>query len=330
MTVAVLGLGAIGLRHARNLRALGRAVVGFDPDSARVEMLEAAGGRGANRRATALAAADAAVIASPNRRHLDDLAAAVEAGCHAFVEKPLAHTDRDVEAVLAKAAAAGRTVFAGLNQRFNPAIREARSLLDAGRLGDPIWARFLCASYLPDWRPGQDHRTGYAADTATGGVLFDVIHEFDLADHLLGPAETVAATARRSGLLGIASEDCADVVLRHASGIHSTLHLDYLTRPPLRAIDIAGTGGVLQIDVRRRHLTLLDRTGAAAVDRSWPTGPDEDYLAEMTAFLDCVDHGAAPACDGRTALRVLRQVLSARRMCGLPDGETAPSAEAAG
>ena len=317
MTVAVLGLGSMGLRHARNLLTLGVRVIGADPDSARRDALEAAGGLSTAERTSALAEAGAAVIATPNACHLDDLRASIEAGCHSLVEKPLAHTDAGLEALLTAADNKGLTVFVGVNQRFNPTIAAARNIIEAGQLGQPLWARLICSSYLPDWRPDSDYRTGYAADPQSGGVLFDVIHEFDIASYLLGPAQATAALASRSGQLEIASEDVADVLLQHDSGVVSNLHLDYVTRPPLRTTEVAGTEGRLLCDLRARTLHRWDRDGALVQDLGFDSPIDDDYLAEMTEFLACCAGEARPRCDGWEGLQVLRQVLAARRLSRL-------------
>jgi predicted dehydrogenase len=316
--VAVLGLGSIGLRHARNLLTLGRPVIGFDPDAERRAALEQLGGRVTSDRAAAFAGADAVVIASPNDRHLDDLASAVEHGLPTFVEKPLAHDPDGVAAVLDAADARGLVVFAALNLRYHPAVRAARAALERGEIGAPLWSRLICASWLPSWRPHQDYRTGYTAAAGTGGVLFDIVHEFDLATHLLGPARTVACAARRSGVLDMAAEDCADVILAHAGGVQSSLHLDYVTRPRRRVTEIAGTTGFLEIDLNVRTLRLWDADGALRRDERHPGGFDDDYVQEMAAFLACLDGTGRPACDGREALGVLRQVVVARALAALP------------
>ena len=89
--VTVIGLGSIGSRHARNLRGMGVSVTGFDPDIQRRATATASGITTFPDRESALAVADAAIIASPTPCHIDDLAAAIEANCHALVEKPLGH-----------------------------------------------------------------------------------------------------------------------------------------------------------------------------------------------------------------------------------------------
>lgn len=316
--IAVLGLGSIGMRHAANALALGRPVIGFDPSPERRALLERAGGTAVAERRAALAAARAAVIASPSEHHLDDLAAAVAAGCHVLVEKPLAHRIDGIAALLDDADATGRVVAVAMMLRLHPAVVRARTLLADGALGRPLWGRFLAALYLPDWRPGQDWRQGYANDPRTGGALFDYIHEIDLAAHLLGPARALACVAGRSETLGLASEDVADVVLDHPGAVRSAIHVDYVTRPRRREAEIAGTGGLLRLDLDRRRLTRWDVAGEVVEDTTFPGTYADDYVEEMRQFLAATRGEVPPACPCREALAVLDCLISARTLAGLP------------
>ena len=256
MIFGILGLGSIGSRHATTLTSLGADVIGFDPSDQSRQQTESAGIKTTPSREEIFEQSDAVVIASPSGFHFQDMKDAIAANCHLFVEKPLAHTIDGVKEMLDDAAAKGLKVFAGLNLRFDPAVIAAKSLLEEGAFGQLLWAMFQSSHYLPNWRPNQDCAQGYAADPVTGGVLFDIIHEFDLANHLLGPAETIAAAARNTGMIDIPSEDCADVILRHASGVHSSLHLDYVTRPTRRGAEIGGDKGILSLDLVAREITL--------------------------------------------------------------------------
>jgi len=316
--IGVIGLGSIGLRHAGNLLAAGVGVRGFDPLPERRVRLAKIGGVPLESRDAAMEGAVAVAVTSPSGRHLEDVSAAIGADKHVFVEKPLAPSVAGLSAVLEEADAKGLCVFVGLNLRFHSVVRAARALLAEGAVGEPLWGRLLAVSYLPDWRPGEDYRRGYAADPRTGGVLFDFIHEFDLAVHLLGAAEMVAAAARRSGQLELASEDCADIVLRHGNGVQSLIHVDYITRSRRRETEISGTEGMLRLDLEAGRLILADRKGGIVEDQSFTVEPNAMYMDEMDAFLDCVQKGTAPACGGWEALDVLKLVIRAREFCGLP------------
>src|SRR3954469_19221833 len=79
------------MRHARNLKRLGCEVIGHDPSSEAGRAFEAEFGRKPSERTAVLADADAIVIATPNRFHLDDLRDAVVSGKPTLVEKPFGH-----------------------------------------------------------------------------------------------------------------------------------------------------------------------------------------------------------------------------------------------
>ena len=315
--IAVLGLGSIGLRHARNALSLGEKVIGFDPSPERRALLEAEGGSTTDSRDAALEAAKAAVIASPSDRHEDDLAAAIDAGCHALVEKPIGHRVGRLPDLLDKADAAKLIVAAALNLRVHPCVALTRRALKENRLGHVLWGRFLAALYLPDWRPGQDWRLGYANDPKTGGAIFDYIHEFDLAAHLLGSFKPAACVARNSGTLGLESEDVADAILDHPGGVTSTVHVDYVTRPRLRGFHLTGTEAHLHVDLDRRHFRLMAQDGHLLLDHALPGSYAEDYITEMSAFLDALK-GEPVVCSGREALEVLQGVILTRSLAGLP------------
>ena len=318
VNIGILGLGSIGMRHAGNLLAAGARVRGFDPDAGRRAVLAQKGGAVTDSHDAVLDGVDGVVIASPSAHHLDDLAAAVGARKHALVEKPLAHRLDGVEGILGQAERSGLTIFAGLNMRFHPAVETARALLADDVLGAPLWARLVASSYLPDWRPHQDYRQGYAADPVTGGALFDFIHEFDLAVHLLGPALVVAASAHSTGRLEIDSEDTADAILAHQYGARSTVHVDYVTRPRQRRVEIACTEGFLALDLEKGRLSAVGIDGGTITERAFDVDPNHMYVSEIENFLACIEGNAEPRCSGREAMEVLRVVIAARELSGLP------------
>ena len=112
------------------------------------------------------------------------------------------------------------------------------------------------------------------------------------------------------------SEDCADAVLVHASGAHSAIHVDYVTRPRRRRIEIAGEDGIMDLDLEDCRLVVLDGEGTETANETFDSG--DMYGEEMSAFITCVRDGAQPPCDGWQALDVLRLVIEARRQSGLP------------
>lgn len=317
MHIGVIGLGSIGLRHARNARGLGATVTGFDPDEARRTLCAEAGCTVTADENDIFEQCDAVVICSPNRFHLDHLRRAVQAGRHALVEKPLAHTLDGLLPLLDGADARGLVVGAAMNLRFHPVAQAARRLVTDDVCGKPLWARFIMSSYLPAWRPHQDYSQGYTADRDTGGVIFDVIHEPDLACFILGAGDAVAASAYNTGTLNIPTEDCADFVIDHGV-CRSAIHVDYVSTHKRRFFEIQCTSGFIQGDLLARRITAHNTDGKITHDESFPGSFDDDYVAEMHAFLTAASGGAQYPCPARDSYDVLRAVLQVRKLAGLP------------
>ena len=312
-TVAVLGLGSIGLRHARNSLALGAAVVGVDPDPERRRLAEESGARVVEDRAAALDGAAAAIVATPSIDHLDGLAACLGRVSRVMVEKPLTHDPDAAGPLLEQAKAAGTAVYCGFNLRFHETVVEARRLLDAGALGQILWATFVGSSDLRDWRPGRDIRAGYTNHPDAGGVLFDYSHEIDLAHHLLGPSELAFARTAQSGTLGLQVEDIAVLGLIHPNNALSTVQLDYCSKPAIREAKIRGTEATREFDLLSRRLHVYGPDGRTRHRAEGDGSFDLDYQAELRAFL-CPDSATAETlAEADAGLSVSRLVVAARR-----------------
>ena len=141
-------------------------------------------------------------------------------------------------------------------------------------------ARTICSSYLPEWRPGTDYRECYSAHAELGGgVVLDLIHEWDYLSWLFGlPLETEGFCGHFSPL-EITSDDVAVYAARYRDLLLS-LQLDYIGRVPRRETELycadeTYVGDLIKGEVR--HL----RSGETE------TLPKEDlYLNEMNYFLD--------------------------------------------
>src|SRR5262249_36514462 len=143
-------------------------------------------------------------------RHLRDAHEALDHGFHLLIEKPLASSVEGVGALAKKAYQSKLQVHVACNLRFARGMSLVRERLS--ELGTLYSARAECQSYLPAWRPGTDHRVGYAARVDEGGVMRDLVHEIDYALWLAGRPRTVYARLGNSGELEIASEESADLL----------------------------------------------------------------------------------------------------------------------
>ena len=315
MKIGILGLGSIGSRHATNLISQNIKVIGWDINEESRKNFNKLGGNLAISYEEFFERIDSIIISTPNANHYEDFKLAVKKGLHIFIEKPFAHTEKNIDKLLKIQDQNNKIVFAGLNLRFHPAVQFAKEKITD--MGIPIWARFVASSYLPDWRPGKDYQSNYAADKKTGGVIFDFIHEFDLACHILGSAKVVSSISSSSNLIDIESDDCADIVLEHLNGQRSSIHVDYLTRPAFRNSDIVCEKGRINIDIKNRIIKIFDNKNKIIENKTYESSINDDYKKEILSFLECIKGKEKPLCNGWEALEVLKIVLAARKKSGL-------------
>jgi len=291
MKVGVLGLGSIGMRHAKNLIAMGNEVIGYDPKvsvSLSVDTIQFV-----SEREELFKTVEAVVSATPIDQHIHDLQSAVEHGVPILIEKPIAGAEsHELMDLLREAEHDELPIMVGYNLRFHDAAIKAKGLIDKGAIGQLYWGQFTCAQ-----------RNERYSDS----VLLNWSHEIDLALWLMGPAALESAMLRRRGRV-----DTADLCLFHENGAGSTIHLDYVTAPFQRGGRIAGSKGVLSFNLESPrfvlHITAAGDHEVFYTSDTW----DQNYVTEMEAFLRRAQGKpsfGATARDGVAALRICMEAL---------------------
>jgi predicted dehydrogenase/threonine dehydrogenase-like Zn-dependent dehydrogenase len=206
----------------------------------------------------------------------------LEAGKHVFVEKPLALTEEELDAVREAAEGAGRMVMVGFNRRFAPLTRRVRELM-RGRAGPLAVVATVNAGAIP-----RDHWT---QDPETGGgrIVGEACHWLDLARALVGaPIEDVQVVAARDRD-GMPIDDIAHISALFSDGSTAVVH--YLANGarsfPKERIECFFDGKTLAIDNWRRLRRfgvpgpLFERAGAM----------DKGHDAEVRAWMEAVRAG---------------------------------------
>ena len=306
-TVAVVGTGAIGLRHVEVLSS----IEGVRPIRVPIRPGRAQGLARNGLPATSTldqavrGGATLCVVATDTGRHAHDAVAAMEQGCHVLVEKPLARNAEEARQVTDQAIALNRQLFVGCVLRFSASLNIFREWLpQVGRLHA---VRIECQTYLPDWRPARSYRDSYSARAGEGGVLRDLIHEIDYAGWIFGWPEAVQASVRNLGRLGIEADEVADVMWHTREGCSVSVSLDYLTRPLRRRLRAAGALGTLEWNGGDGTVTL-ERPGCPTKIEQRRETPEAMLAAQARAFLSAiegtVDARLATGLDGVNALAV--------------------------
>ena len=222
--------------------------------------------------------ADLAVIATANSAHVPQTTAALNAGMHVVVDKPLAGSASQAQALIDLAAEHGRQLHVFQNRRWDSEILTARSAIDNGLIGSP----HRLESRFERWRPtpkGGWREEGPAEDLP--GLLYDLgAHLVDQALHLLGPVDRVFASVRRVRA-GATADDDTQILLEHVSGAVSILSVSSASAFNGPRLRLLGTGGGLWIDSLDTQEDAL-REGRLPGDERWGEEADDALIVTGT------------------------------------------------
>lgn len=311
--IIVIGLGSIGIRHVSNLLSLGYKNITLVtqrnafpshwhifPVYSKFEDIPN------------INDVTHALICSPTARHLNDLIPVIQAGIPSvFLEKPVSHTWEGIEDVM-NILQPHQKIFLGFDLRFDPGLNKVNEILKAGGIGRVLSATAFVGQYLPDWRPHEDHRLGSSAlKTKGGGVLLDLVHEFDYLFWLFGPASTLGAFYQTNPELEIETEDIADVLIKFDSGQTATLHMDYHQRNLTRYCHFTGSKGSLLWDLATKKVLWTDEKGNIQTFDFIDFERNDRFLRIIQAFMqNQKDEGLTNFSEG---LETLKMVLAAKK-----------------
>jgi len=318
MKALVVGGGSIGARHLANLRILGVKGLGIvEPDTQRQKGLclkeEAIGFDGLKDGLEW--GPDFVVIATPSNLHVEQALQAAKKDCHVFIEKPLSYSEVHLPELLEEVVKRGLVSLVGCNMRFHPGPATVKKLLEEKAIGQVIAARMQTGSYLPRWRPWQDYRQSYSASTEWGGVVLDCIHEIDLALWYFGEAKVLASAQLPARNIGLGTDGLAEIILRHESGMLSSIHLNFLQRDYRRTCQIIGEEGTIYWDFADHQVRVHGENGDIKEIFREPEGwqLNQMYLDELEHFLWAVRSGSQTVNPISTGIAALEVALTAKK-----------------
>lgn len=193
---------------------------------------------------------DAVIVASPNAYHYEHATAALEAGLHVYVEKPMASTNTEAWALVALARDRGLKLTVGCHHRFWTQHRWARELIDEGVIGQ---VRLVRSSLHETWHLYQENvaASDYRMhpEQAVAGTLFDQgSHRVDLLGYLAGghPRRVVGVAKNvASPELGPLIDDLAIAIIEYENGTHGVLTTDKFSPVVSNITEVYGTAGTL-------------------------------------------------------------------------------------
>lgn len=267
---------------------------------------------------------DAVIVCTPNALHAEHTVAALAAGKHVMVEKPMATNRADARAMIKAAEKAGRMLMVGQNQRLMPPHVKAKQILQTGKLGRALNFRTTFQHGGPEfWSVDGKDSWFFDAKKAVMGVCGDLgVHKADLMRYLLGE-EFAAAT----GFLGsldktdaagrpITLDDNAFVTLKTRSGVLGTMTISWTNygRVEDNSTLIFCENGVLKIGTDKEFGVIVHhrngkvdqiKTGAIATN----TKQTKSGMTDM--FVKSILTGKKPLIDGEEGYRSLDVILAA-------------------
>jgi predicted dehydrogenase len=306
LRIGIAGAGHFGRFHALKVAASDRAVLAgiFDPDEERAKTVGWETGANAMDFAALLDASDAIIVAAPAEVHHPLAKAALEAGKHVLVEKPIAATLAEADELAAIATARGLVLQVGHLERFSAAHGEV-----SGRMGKPL---YIEAIRIAPFKP---------RGTDVSVILDLMIHDIDLVLSLVdSPLESVDAVGA-----AVASQhvDIANARIRFENGSVATITASRISFRTERRMRVFAQDGYLAVDFAGRTLTAIARDHGKPIpqvpdfgmeDASWE---DHDALAaEHAAFVASVLDGAPVVVDAAAGRRALAAALAVMEAMG--------------
>ena len=259
--------------------------------------------------------------------HVEEASAALQAGSHVFIEKPLSHESAGVQVLIAEARRHDRNVQVGYNLRFHPGLQILKELIDSGKIGRVLWLNVEAGQYLPDWRPWQNYRESYSArQELGGGIILDGSHELDYICWLMGWPTEVSCRAEHLSSLELDVEDSAWIYLDFSgAAARGTASSILCSRSYTRTCKVVGETGTAMWDFSSQEVRWFSAEDRSAGDPGWKSIPykfeiNDMYVTEMRHFLESLGSGTGPLVDLEQGRDVIRVVEAAKKSSveGLP------------
>jgi predicted dehydrogenase len=320
VNIGVIGYGYWGPNLVRNFSELqhGRVVAVADLDAERLALAQRRHGVRTTRELPELLAdpeVDAIAIATPVRTHFELAMAALRAGKHVWLEKPMTETLEQARRLVDEAQRRALVLLVDHTFIYTGAVGKMADLIAEGELGRVLYYDSV--------------RVNLGLFQRDVSVISDLaVHDFSILDHLLHE-HPVAVTASGTNHFPGTPANLAYVTLFYASGTIAHVNVSWLAPVKLRQILVGGSKKMITYDdlepsekvkVYDKGVSLTDdpdqihemRIGYRTGDMWAPQLPVREALSvEATHFVDCVVRSQQPITDGHAGVRVVRLLEAA-------------------
>jgi len=299
VNVGVIGVGAMGLNHARVYSRIENANLLAVSDLMKDKADEVAATYNATsyrdyKDVLEISEIDAVSVCVPTTHHHQVVMDAIEHEKHVLVEKPIAFTLNEAREMVKAAKKKDLKLATGHVERFNPVVQEAKALIQDGAIGNVVSTSAKRVGPFPP----RIKDVGVTVDLA--------IHDLDVMYYLLDdPIKEVYANMG-SILEKCEYEDHAEIMTKFASGIIGMLEVNWLTPYKKRELEITGVDGIISLDYIDQTVDVYGKfTQKIGVEQKEP------LKEELTSFLHSIINDETPAITGEDGIYALKGVLAA-------------------
>lgn len=299
MRYLVVGLGSMGKRRVRNLKAIGNCeVAGFDirPDRREeakkkydIQVFEDFD------KAIHQISPDGLVISTSPQEHIGYVKWAVEHDTHAFVEASVTHQKKIAELAEQIKSKPELVIAPSCTMRFFHGPRLVKQLVTENKIGEVLFINYHTGQYLPDWHPWEDIKDYYVSKKETGAAREIVPFELTWLNDIFGWPEVLTSFKSKLSDLETDIDDLYHCLLRYGSKTILNMSVEVLSRPhAVRDMTIIGSEGTISFSQERNEI-LLSRVGseeteaytlqAGNIEEQY-INPEEPYIEEMKAFVE--------------------------------------------
>ncbi|MGC9516835.1 MAG: Gfo/Idh/MocA family oxidoreductase [Methanomicrobiales archaeon] len=299
INVGVIGVGAMGLNHARVYSRIENANLLAVSDLMKDKADEIAKTYNSTsykdyKDVLEIPEIDAVSVCVPTTHHHQVVMDAIQHGKHVLVEKPIAFTLEEAREMVKAAKESNLKLATGHVERFNPVVQEAKALIQDGAIGNVVSTSAKRVGPFPP----RIKDVGVTVDLA--------IHDLDVMFYLLDDPINEVYANMGSILEKCEYEDHAEIMTKFKSGIIGMLEVNWLTPYKKRKLEITGVDGIISLDYIDQTVDVYGK-----FTQKIGVAQKEPLKEELSSFLNSIINDEEPAITGEDGIYALKGVLAA-------------------
>ncbi len=253
---------------------------------------------------------DAVSICVPTSLHYQVAADAINSGINLLIEKPIASSLAEANKIVELAEKSGVKLTVGHVERFNPAVKRLKEIIDEGRLGTVI-------SLLA-------RRVGlFPPQIKDSNVIIDLaVHDIDIFNYIIGEQPLSVYAKGGKGLIK-SREDYAGLFLTYTNNVNAIIEVNWITPVKIRILNITGTEGYASLNYITQDLVLYENNYEKSYDKfgdfvfkfgkpkkqTIRIKKEEPLKLELKDFLLCIKNDKEPSVSGLDGINALKIAL---------------------